>query len=83
MSRYTVSSPWSDDTPFPPFVVQSADIVDTKTGDTFREGASRVVDTRTGKAVRGKGGTTPFFGESAWSAADRLASDLALKVRYS
>ena len=82
MARYKVTTEFEDDTPWLPFITQTADIVDTKTGDTFRQGAYRVVDTRTGKAVRGKGGTTPFFGESAWSAADRLASDLCLKVRY-
>jgi hypothetical protein len=82
MARYKVSSEFENDTPWPPFMTQSADIVDTLNGDTFREGAYRVVDLRTGKPIKGKGGTVPFFGESAWSAADRLASDLSMKVRY-
>ena len=82
MSRYKVSSPWTiDDESYAPFVVESADIVDTRNGDVFRDGAIRVVVA--GKpALRGKGGTVPFYGECAWSDARRLAGDLALAERY-
>lgn len=80
--RYKVTSPWTfSNTSFGDFHVQEADITDTKTGDVFRDGASRVVD-GVGRAVKGKGGTAPFFGESAWSDAQRLASDLDTERRY-
>lgn len=83
MARYKVTTEFEDDTPWPPFMTQTADIVDTVNGDTFRQGAYRVIDLRTGKPAKtGKGGTVPFFGETAWSDADRLASDLSMKVRY-
>lgn len=87
MSRYKVSSDWSPALQsrefYAPFLIEEAHIVDTRTGQEFVCGARRVVDTRTGKPAKtGKGGTVPFFGESAWSDAERLASDLALKVRY-
>lgn len=80
--RYRVTSPWSSDSRFGNFIVQSADIVDTKNGREYSEGAFRVVDGRTGKPVKGKGGVTPFFGETAWSDAERLASDLAMKEAF-
>jgi hypothetical protein len=88
MARYKVSSPWTfSNISFGDFHVQEADITDTKTGDVFRDGASRVVDCshpdeRLHRAVKGKGGTTPFFGESAWSDAQRLASDLYYKREF-
>lgn len=83
MSRYKVSSPWTDayDQPYAPFIIQEADIVDTRNGQTYAYGARRVVVD--GKpAVRGKGGTVPFYGECAWMDAERLASDLAIAERY-
>lgn len=69
MSRYTVASAWSTDTQAPLWglVIQSADLKDNQNGHIFREGAFRVFDVVTGKpAVKGKGGTVPFKGESAW-----------------
>lgn len=63
------------------FAIQTADIKDTKASydATYRRGAHRVV--KNGKAIRGKGGTTPFIGESAWSAACRLFDDLVLAAK--
>ncbi len=82
MSRYKVTGTWSDhDSTYFPFIIQTADIVDTKCHDSYRDGAMRVVVD--GKpAVRGKGGTVPFYGECAWMDAERLASDLAIAERY-
>lgn len=84
--RYKVSSEWTkaySALDYGNFEIQEADIVDTHDGKTYRDGARRVVDVRTGKpAVRGKGGTTPFFGEMAWADSERLAYDLEVKERY-
>lgn len=84
MSRYTPNSPWTidqhaeiDDVRV---TIESADALDKQSGTTYREGAFRVLVG--GKPVKGKGGTVPFYGESAWSAADRLFSDITLKLRY-
>lgn len=82
--RYTVTGEWSTDRHSPAgagtVTLQSADLLDTRNGQVYREGAYRVlVD---GKAVRGKGGTVPFKGESAWSAGERLYSDLLTKAMY-
>lgn len=86
MSRYKVSSEWTNayqTITYGNFQIQEADIVDIKNGSTYRDGARRVVDVRTGKpAVRGKGGTHPFFGEMAWADSERLAGDLYTKERY-
>lgn len=60
--------------------VEVADCIDTRTGTVYREGAFRVlVD---GKPVKGKGGTHPFMGETAWMDAERLASDICVERRY-
>lgn len=80
MSRYRVEGPWRSARQFGLFHVMEADIVDIKTGLRYGGGASRVVKAPEMKpAVRGKGGTHPFFGETAWSDAERLALDLAFK----
>lgn len=82
-SRYKVTGPWGSDKQVGSFLIQSADITDQHNGDRYRDGAFRVVNVGDGKpAVKGKGGTVPFYGESAWSAAERLAGDLALAERY-
>lgn len=74
-------SSWDDEARFGEFVTQSAMIKDTATGRTYVEGAFRVV--KNGKPVKtGKGGTVPFYGESAWCDAERLARDLALAEEY-
>jgi hypothetical protein len=86
MSRYRVhTTPWSVvDSAFDPFLIEATDALDTKTGHVYSWGAYRVVDRETGKPVkRGKGGTVPFYGESAWSAAQRLADDLYWQARQS
>lgn len=85
MSRYKVNSEWTDtysDPNYGHFRIQEADIIDTKNGNTYQYGARRVIDVRTGKAVKGKGGTHPFFGEMAWADAERLAGDLYNAERY-
>lgn len=83
MARYKVNSEWTPafGQSFGGFSVQEADALDTKTGDVFVNGASRVVDADQ-RPVKGKGGTVPFFGETAWSDAERLASDLYFKAAY-
>jgi hypothetical protein len=85
MGRYKRVTAWEEDwraNGFGPFVLQCADIRDLRTGDEYREGTFRVIDGRTGKAVRGKGGTHPFYGETAWSDAERLADDLWTAERF-
>lgn len=82
MARYKADATWDAEERFGNYVTQSTDATDTKNGQVYREGAWRVCDGRTGKPVTGKGGTTPFFGESAWSDAQRLASDLHFKEQY-
>lgn len=87
MNRYKIQGEWSEDSRIGIFVIQSADIIDVKTGHQYREGAFRVmrkVQDGIGPitlkpAKKGKGGTVPFFGETAWSDAERLARDLALE----
>lgn len=97
MSRYTVISPWRDtcdphevgrfdealgDYVVDTFVIQAADIKDTKSsmGTTYRQGAFRVL--KNGKPiVRGKGGTVPFYGELAWADAERLFNDNLFAAR--
>lgn len=85
-SRYAVVSPWSPvafSVVVEGFEIQEADVQDTRTGRVYSGDARRVVRTDTGKpAVRGKGGSVPFIGESAWSNAERLFHDLALAKRY-
>lgn len=82
MARYKVISEWSADSRFGRFTVETADIRDTKGGREYARGAYRVVDENGKAAVRGKGGTAPFFGESAWCGAERLARDLAFADRF-
>lgn len=82
MGRYRVAGEWSVDNELsrPGFWVEVADAHDTVTGVTYIGGAYRVTDRNNKPAKRGKGGTIPFFGESAWSDAERLASDLYWKA---
>lgn len=83
MSRYKVTGQWGGIARHGSLWIQEADITDTRTGTVYQGGAQRVVDARNGmKPVKGKGGTTPFFGECAWMGAERLAMDLALKELY-
>jgi len=83
MTRYTVTPPWALSRTIWPFAIEVADLVDTRTGRTYVDGAYRVVVAETGKpAVRGKGGTVPFKGETAWSDAERLATDLMFAERH-
>lgn len=86
MSRYKVTSEWSGHQSASAgggqdvFQVESADIVDTKNGARYRDGAYRV--TKNGRpAIVGKGGTVPYYGESAWSDAERLFNDLVFEAR--
>jgi hypothetical protein len=77
MSRYKAQGPWSVDKDLGwGVIIESADALDTRTGIVYGEGAMRV--RVNGKAPRGKGGTVPFYGETAWSDAQRLAEDLRL-----
>ena len=82
--RYKVHGAWELDglhgSVNPSITIEHADLLDTRSGDIFRQGAFRVlVD---GKPVKGKGGSTPFIGETAWSDAERLARDLYFAARY-
>lgn len=85
MSRYKVNSSWSIDSVYGADITASghatlvADALDTKTGDVFRDGAWAVSTVKPGtKGSRGR----PFYGETAWSDAERLAMDLAMADRY-
>jgi len=82
-ARYKVQGPFVDDAGSlfvnADITVQCADLVDTRNGHVYRAGAYRVLVH--GKPIRGKGGTVPFKGETAWSDADRKASDLYWEVR--
>lgn len=82
-NRYKVAGAWSSNGEGAGrFLIQVADALDQQTNTIYREGAYRVIDTHTGKPAKvGKGGTVPFIGESAWSAAERLANDLYWKAR--
>lgn len=83
MSRYQISGGWSNDKQFGNFLTQCATVVDKQNRQRYSEGAFRVVRISDDKPAKtGKGGTVPFYGESAWSDAERLASDLALNERY-
>jgi hypothetical protein len=53
--------------------IQCRDLVDTRSGQVYRDGAYRVI-------APGKR-TKVFKGERAWSDADRLASDYAFEMR--
>lgn len=69
-------------------VIQVADIIDTQNGQTYRDGAFRVVTALADDGAKlkpfktGKGGTVPHFGESAWSAAGRDFDDLVNSLRF-
>lgn len=85
MSRYKVEGSWHDRDyqPYEGFIIQHADARDTKIGTLYWSGAYRVLDAETRKpAKRGKGGTVPFYGETAWNDAERLASDLYFDRRF-
>jgi len=83
-NRYKVTGAWSPaDTAYLPFVIEEADMTDTRNGHLYIAGANRVIDHRTGKPAKtGKGGTVPFKGETAWMDAARLAGDLLTAERY-
>jgi hypothetical protein len=73
-ARYTVIGAWHDhDSTYFPFIVQAADLFDNRSKQTYRDGKP---------AVRGKGGTTPFKGETAWAHAESLARSLQVSERY-
>lgn len=85
MARYKVVGNWNQgrtaSVSGEVFMIESADIIDTKNGTRYEDGAYRVL--RNGKAVKqGKGGTVPFYGEMAWADAERLFSDVVLAARY-
>lgn len=79
--RYSVVPPWTLFQTQGTYSIEVADLLDKRTGRTYQEGAQRVVDSH-GKPVKGKGGTSPFAGETAWSDAERLMRDLAFAERY-
>jgi hypothetical protein len=80
MSRYKVVSTWGGVAKDGSFYLQTADIQDTRNGMVYRDGAYRVVDARKDMkpAKLGKGGTVPFYGETAWSRGESLLRNLAL-----
>lgn len=67
--RYEVVGDWSEHDSDEVSRVLVADLRDKRNGDTFRDGAWRIVDKSTGRIVR------TFFGEVAWSDAERLFHD--------
>lgn len=80
--RYSVVLPWNTDRTVGTVTIEVADLFDKRSGRTYQDGAQRVLDPTTGKPVKGKGGTSPFAGETAWSDAERLAWDLEFAARY-
>ena len=84
MSRYKVVGSWSEEKAASVdgvrFSLQSATIVDKQDGHQYSDGGWRV--TVGGKAPCGKGGTVPFYGESAWSDGERFYGDIVTKARY-
>lgn len=77
--RYTIEGPWRRvttieiTTGFDPTrlgYIERADLKDTRTGDTFTDGARRVVSLVEGFR------TKTFKGETAWNDAQRYADDL-------
>ena len=77
--RYKSAGNWTEVERAGRFSIEESDAIDTKNGSTYRDGARRVlVD---GKPVRGKGGTTPFWGEMAWADSERLFHDLIFNER--
>lgn len=86
MARYKVVSDWTPVFPsviFGRFEIQEADVQDTRSGHVYPGDARRVVDENGKPAVRGKGGSVPFIGETAWSDAERLVQDLYFKELHS
>jgi hypothetical protein len=75
--RYKVSSDWSLEKVVGPAVVETADLTDTRTGHVYREGAYRVRFPRKVEGFRAK----TFYGETAWSDAERLARDALFAER--
>lgn len=59
--------------------VQSATLRDTRTGTEYRQGAYRIL--HDGKPIKGKGGTHPFIGETAWSDCSRAFGDKCWEIR--
>lgn len=62
------------------YELQCADIVDTRNGQRFNDGAWRVQINK--RSVKGKGGTSPFLGETAWSRGEMLYADLVTQARF-
>lgn len=78
--RKSVRSEWTTLNTEGDFAKQVADATDGIR--TYEQGCYRIIRLSTGKpAVRGKGGSVPFIGETAWSAAERLLTDLSWKER--
>jgi hypothetical protein len=78
-ARYTIEGPWEDQGTNGSFTTQAATLVDSQGGYRYDQGAWRVVNADGKPAVKGKGGTVPFKGETAWSHAAALCRDLAFK----
>lgn len=82
-NRYKRCSDWETIATRGDFALQIADVVDERTSRVHTDAARRVVRRSTGKAaVRGKGGTVPFIGESAWSLGANLFNDLCTKEEH-
>lgn len=96
MSRYKIISPWTqvqsaivetfDGSDIVTVIREVADIKDTRGGWTYERGAERVsAKTEDGKTYRGKhvtGARKTFYGELAWSNAERLFGDLVTSGRF-
>lgn len=60
--------------------LQSTDLLDTRTGVVYADGAYRVLVS--GKTFAGKGSSVPFKGETAWSDGARLYDDECTRARW-
>lgn len=82
-NRYEVVSTWETIVKQGDLAIQMADIRDKQNGHLYACGARRIIRLSTGKPFKiGKGGTVPWYGESAWSAAERALGDLTWKERF-
>lgn len=74
------TDPWADEAKVVIVAIEGADYR-TRDGFEFTDGARRVraIDAETGQSVRR---AETFYGEVAWSAAERLAHDIESEIRY-
>lgn len=78
--RYKRQGEYAIDSVYGRHATLVADLLDTRTGTVFREGAWAVSTVTDGRKAGSR--QRPFEGETAWMDAERLASDLAMQDLY-